>query len=108
MTICITEAAAAHVRKMLDKRGKGEGLRLGVKKVGCAGMAYVLDFADSVSVDDRVYESHGVRVIVDSKSLPFLQGTEVDFVREGLNESFKFHNPNTKETCGCGESFSVG
>lgn len=108
MTIRMTEAAADHVRKMLDKRGKGEGLRLGVKKVGCAGMAYVLDFADAVSVDDRVYESHGVRVIVDSKSLPFLQGTEVDFVREGLNESFKFHNPNIKETCGCGESFSVG
>ena len=107
MAITITEAAARHIHKMLDKRGKGEGLRLGVKKVGCAGMAYVLDFADSISADDQVFDMHGIRVVVDARSLPYLQGTEVDYVREGLNESFKFRNPNVKDTCGCGESFSV-
>jgi iron-sulfur cluster assembly protein len=107
MGITLTEAAAKHVRNFLANRGKGEGLRLGVKTSGCSGMAYVLEFADTVDEGDEVFESNGVKVVVDRKSLIYLDGTELDFTREGLNEGFKFNNPNVKDACGCGESFNV-
>ncbi len=107
MGITLTEAAATHIRKVIDKRGAGEGLRLGVRKSGCSGMAYVLDYADSVGPEDQVFESHGAKLIVDARSLAYIEGTEIDFRREGLNEGFKFINPNVKDECGCGESFSV-
>jgi len=107
MGITLTETAAARVRSFLAKRGKGEGLRLGVRTSGCSGMAYVIEYADQIEPQDLVYESHGVKVIVDPKSLVYLDGTELDFAREGLNEGFKFNNPNVKDACGCGESFNV-
>lgn len=107
MAITLTEAAAVRVGKFLANRGKGAGLRLGVKTSGCSGMAYLLEFADEIAPTDQVFESHGVKVIVDPKSLVYLDGTEVDFTREGLNEGFRFNNPNVKSACGCGESFSV-
>ena len=107
MAVTLTEAAAKHVQKFLTRRGKGVGLRLGVKTCGCSGMAYKLEFADGVNADDQVWESFGVKVIVDEKSLPYLDGTELDYTREGLQEGFKFHNPNEKSRCGCGESFHV-
>jgi iron-sulfur cluster assembly protein len=95
------------VRGYLEKRGSGLGLRVGVRKTGCSGYAYVIDYADSIDADDAVFEDDGVKVIVDSKSLALIDGTEVDFVRDGLNEAFKFRNPNIKGECGCGESFNV-
>lgn len=107
MSITLTETAARQVRKSLDTRGKGVGLRLGVRTSGCSGMAYVLEFADSIESDDHVFEGYGVKVIVNPKSLVYLDGTELDFTREGLNEGFKFNNPNVKDQCGCGESFNV-
>lgn len=107
MAITLSEKAAEHVSKFLQNRGKGEGLRLGVKTSGCSGMAYVLEFADEIKDEDQVFESHGVKVIVDPKSMVYLDGTEVDFAKEGLNEGFKFNNPNVKDACGCGESFNV-
>ena len=107
MSISITERAAEHVTNFIAKRGKGIGLRLGVRTTGCSGMAYKLEFADAEQEGDLSFESNGVRVFVDPKSLPYLDGTELDFVREGLNEGFKFNNPNVKNTCGCGESFNV-
>jgi len=107
MAITLTERAAAHVSNLLAKRGKGIGLRLGVKTVGCSGLAYQVDFADAIEPSDRNFESHGVTVLVDPKSLPALDGTEVDYARDGLNAAFKFNNPNVKASCGCGESFSV-
>jgi iron-sulfur cluster assembly protein len=103
----MTQAAADHVRRFLDNRGKGVGIRLGVRTSGCSGMAYVLEFADELQADDLVFEDHGVKVIVDPKSLLYLDGTELDFTKEGLNEGFKFNNPNVKSSCGCGESFNV-
>ena len=107
MSVTLTEAAAKHVQKYLARRGKGGGLRLGVKTSGCSGMAYKLEFADQVEPDDKVWESFGVKVLVDEKSLPYLDGTELDYTREGLQEGFKFHNPNEKSRCGCGESFQI-
>lgn len=107
MALTITEAAAKHVKTFLDNRGKGEGLRLGVKTSGCSGMAYVLEFADHIEECDQVFEDKGVKIIVDDKSMLYLDGTELDFVKEGLNEGFKFNNPNVKDACGCGESFNV-
>lgn len=107
MAITISEKAARHVSNYLAKRGKGVGVRLGVRTSGCSGMAYKLEFVDEVDPSDLVFESHGVKVLVDPKSLPYLEGTELDFVREGLNEGFKFNNPNIKDQCGCGESFNV-
>ena len=107
MTVSLTAPAAERVRSFLAKRGSGVGLRLGVKKTGCSGFAYVVNYADEVSPDDVVFEAGGVKVIVDSESLRFVDGTEIDFVREGLNEAFKFRNPNVRGECGCGESFSV-
>jgi len=106
-SISITERAATHVKKCLDSRGKGLGLRLGIKTSGCSGLAYVLEFVDELNQDDHVFEQHDVKVIVDTKSLVYLNGTQLDFVKEGLNEGFKFTNPNVKDQCGCGESFSV-
>jgi iron-sulfur cluster assembly protein len=107
MPITLTEKAAAHVNRNLQKRGKGIGLRLGVRTTGCSGLAYQLEYVDSVTDEDQTFESHGIKVFVDPKSLPYLEGTELDFVREGLNEGFKFQNPNVKDECGCGESFRV-
>jgi len=107
MAITLTENAANRVRNFLEQRGKGEGLRLGVRTSGCSGMAYVMEFADTIEPEDTVFEDRGVKVIVDGKSLVYLDGTEVDFAREGLNEGFKFNNPNVKDSCGCGESFNV-
>ncbi len=107
MAVSLTPAAAAHIGRNLAERGKGFGLRLGVKTTGCSGLAYQLDFADESKPDDVVFESHGVKVVVDPKSLAFIDGTEVDFAREGLNEGFKFRNPNVQSECGCGESFQV-
>lgn len=105
--ITLTEAAANHVKAFLAKRGKGVGLRVGVKTSGCSGMAYKLEFADALAADDLTWDSFGVKVIVDEKSLPYIDGTELDFVKEGLQSGFKFKNPNEKEHCGCGKSFKV-
>ena len=107
MAISLTSSAAERVRSYLVKRGHGVGLRVGVKKTGCNGWAYVIDYADSVDSDDVVFEGEGVKVIVDNDSLALIDGTEVDFVKDGLNEAFRFRNPNVKGECGCGESFSV-
>lgn len=107
MSITLTDAAADRVRAFLDNRGHGVGLRLGVKTSGCSGMAYIIEFADEVDADDQVFEDKGVKVLVDAKSLIYLDGTELDFAKEGLNEGFKFNNPNVKDSCGCGESFTV-
>ncbi|KAE9526372.1 MULTISPECIES: iron-sulfur cluster assembly protein IscA [Testudinibacter] len=107
MGVNLTESAANRVRTFLQNRGKGVGLRLGVKTSGCSGLAYVLEFVDTLNEDDQVFEQHGVKVIIDSKSLVYLKGTQLDFVKEGLNEGFKFNNPNKKDECGCGESFTV-
>ena len=105
MTITMTEAAARHLQKSLLKRGKGVGLRLAVKTSGCSGLSYALEFADEA--EDVTFETQGLKLLVDAKSLPFLDGTQLDFVKEGLNEGFKFNNPNSKAECGCGESFAV-
>src|SRR5712672_2779346 len=105
--VTLTQKAASHVQSYITKRGKGVGLRVGVRTSGCSGMAYKLEFADALNPDDLAFESHGVKVIVDPKSLPYLQGTTLDYTREGLNEGFKFRNPNVKDECGCGESFNV-
>ncbi|ARU31754.1 iron-sulfur cluster assembly protein IscA [Sulfuriferula sp. AH1] len=107
MAITVTESAAKHIANFLAKRGKGVGLRLGVRTSGCSGMAYKLEFADAVEDDDLTFVNHGVIVLVDPKSLPYIDGMELDFTREGLNEGFKFNNPNVKDACGCGESFNV-
>ncbi len=107
MAVTLTEKAADRVKAFLANRGKGEGLRLGVKTSGCSGMAYVLEFADTIDPDDEVFESQGVKVIVDRKSIVYLNGTELDYTKDGLNEGFKFNNPNVKDACGCGESFTV-
>jgi iron-sulfur cluster assembly protein len=107
MSISLTESAADRVRSHLANRGRGLGLRLSVKTTGCSGFSYVVDYADAAGPDDLVFEEHGVRVVVDRESYPVLSGTRIDFVRQGLNESFRFDNPNVKAECGCGESFSV-
>jgi iron-sulfur cluster assembly protein len=108
MSVVLTEAAARRVKTMLDQRGHGKGLRLGTRKSGCTGYAYVVDYADDIASDDTVFQSHGVIVVVDGKSLPNIDGMEVDYVSNNLlNEGFEFRNPNVTEACGCGESFSV-
>lgn len=107
MSISLTNSAATHVKNYLEKRGKGVGVRLGVKTTGCSGMAYTIEFADHVEDEDQVFEDKGVKVIINPKSMVYLNGTELDFTREGLNEGFRFTNPNEKDRCGCGESFSV-
>ncbi|EHX4788170.1 iron-sulfur cluster assembly protein IscA [Salmonella enterica] len=107
MSITLSDSAAARVNTFLANRGKGFGLRLGVRTSGCSGMAYVLEFVDEPTAEDTVFEDKGVKVVVDGKSLQFLDGTQLDFVKEGLNGGFKFSNPNVKDECGCGESFHV-
>lgn len=107
MAISLTEKAAQHVSRYMAKRGKGIGLRLGVRTTGCSGLAYKLEYADESQPDDEIFESHGIKVLVDPKSLAYLDGTELDYAREGLNEGFKFNNPNVKDECGCGESFRI-
>ena len=107
MAITATEKATDHIRLKLNQRGKGVGIRVGVKTTGCSGMAYVLEFVDELDKDDKIFINNGVKVIVDPKSLVYIDGTEIDFVREGLNEGFEFKNPNTSGECGCGESFTV-
>lgn len=105
--IILSESAKTHIRHFLTKRGKGIGVRLGVKTSGCSGLSYLLEFVDKINEDDQVFDNDGVKIIVDEKSLVYLDGTALDFVKEGLNEGFKFHNPNSKDECGCGESFNV-
>ena len=107
MAVTLTEKAASHVYSFLAKRGKGVGLRVGVRTSGCSGLAYKLEFADGVNPEDHQFESHGVKLFVDPKSLQYIDGTELDYAREGLNEGFKFRNPRVKDECGCGESFNV-
>ena len=105
--ITITSNAADHIRNFIAKRGTSGGLRLGVKTSGCSGMAYTLEFVDDIQPEDQVFEQDGVKVFVDPKSLVYLDGTQVDYAKDGLQEGFKFENPNVKESCGCGESFHV-
>ncbi len=107
MAITLTKNAARQIRKKLAQRGKGLALRVGIKKVGCSGFAYTFDYADEIHADDQLFESHNANVVVDASSLQFLDGSNVDFVREGLKDSFEFDNPNIDNTCGCGESFSL-
>ncbi len=107
MAITMTEAAAQRARSFLQQRGKGIGIRLGVKTTGCSGLAYVMEFVDEAEDTDTVIEANGINIIIDGKSLVYLDGTEIDFVKEGLNEGFEFRNPNAKGECGCGESFTV-
>ena len=107
MAIHLSDIAASRVQHFLQNRGKGIGLRLAVKTTGCSGMAYVIEFVDELQDGDAVFESRGVKVIIDPKSLVFLDGTEIDFAKVGLNEGFQFKNPNARDACGCGESFTV-
>ena len=107
MPITLTENAAKYVQQQLAKRGKGFALRVGIKKSGCSGFAYTFDYADEINSDDQLFESHETKVVVDINSLPYLDGSQIDFTKEGLNYSFKFINPNIDNTCGCGDSFSV-
>lgn len=107
MAVTLTEAAARHVIRYLSKRGKGVGVRLGVKTTGCSGLAYTLEYVDEIPEEDTVFVGHGVKVLVDPKSLAYIDGTQLDFAREGLNEGFRFNNPNERDKCGCGESFRV-
>ena len=107
MAVTMTEAAAKHVTRYLRRRGKGVGVRLGVKTTGCSGLAYTLEYADDVAPEDVEFEDQGIKILIDPKSLAYLEGTQLDFVREGLNEGFKFSNPNERDRCGCGESFRI-
>ena len=107
MAISLTHKAAERVEKYLKNRGKGLGLRLGVKTTGCSGMAYTLEFVDEALPEDQVFECYGIKIMIDPKSLVYIDGTELDFEKEGLNEGFKFNNPNERDRCGCGESFRV-
>ena len=107
MAVTMTEAAAKHVNRYLGRRGKGIGVRLGVKTTGCSGLAYTLEYADEAGEEDVQLEDQGIKILIDPKSLAYLEGTQLDFVREGLNEGFKFSNPNERDRCGCGESFRI-
>jgi len=107
MAIKLTESAAQRVQDYLSRRGGGLGLRLGVKKTGCSGFAYVVNYADAIGDQDQVFEDRAVKIVVDSQSLPYIDGTVVDFIKDGLNEAFRFRNPNVKGECGCGESFNI-
>ncbi len=107
MGITITQQAADHISRHIEKRGKGLGLRLGVRTTGCSGMAYKVEYVDEPKDEDRIFEQLGIKVYIDPKSLPFLEGIQLDYSREGLNEGFRFVNPNEKASCGCGESFTV-
>jgi iron-sulfur cluster assembly protein len=105
--ITITSQAAQRVHTQLERRGKGLGLRVGVRTTGCSGLAYILEYVDQANPEDQQFESQGVKLIVDPKSLAYLSGLEIDWVRKGLNEGFEFVNPNERDKCGCGESFRV-
>lgn len=105
--ITLTERAARHIQQHLGASGKAVGLRLGVKRTGCSGLAYVVNVADQIAADDTVFDSAGIKVVVDPDSLQYIDGTEVDYVQEGLNEAFQFRNPNAAGECGCGESFNI-
>jgi iron-sulfur cluster assembly protein len=107
MAITMTDVAVKHVHQCLTNRGSGKGIRLGIRTTGCSGMAYVLEYVDKINSEDYVFDEFGVQLVIDPKSYLYLDGTELDFVKEGLNEGFKFTNPNEKARCGCGESFSV-
>ena len=107
MAVHLSDAAAEHVRGQLDRRGKGEGIRVGVKTSGCSGLSYMIEFVDQIEPEDQVFEKGGVKIFVDPKSLVYIDGTELDLVKEGLNEGLQFNNPNVKGECGCGESFNV-
>ncbi|MEE3198139.1 MAG: iron-sulfur cluster assembly accessory protein [Pseudomonadota bacterium] len=107
MAVSITKSAAKRVQLFMSERKNNVGLRIGVKKTGCSGYAYVVDYADLINADDVIFEEHGVKVVVDPKSLELIDGTEVDFIKEGMNEVFRFRNPKVKGECGCGESFSI-
>lgn len=107
MAITLSDRAAKHVASQLESRGKGLGIRVGVTTTGCSGMAYVLEFVDEMDASDKVFEDHGIKIVVDPKSLLYIDGTQMDFVKAGVNEGFEFRNPNVKGECGCGESFSV-
>jgi len=107
MSVTLTESAARHVTRYLSRRGKGVGVRLGVKTTGCSGLAYTLEYADDFAPEDVIFEDRGIKVLVDPKSMAYIDGTQLDFAREGLNEGFKFLNPNERDRCGCGESFRV-
>ncbi|MEN9912332.1 MAG: hypothetical protein RI956_776 [Pseudomonadota bacterium] len=107
MSVTLSTAAVKHINRSLSKRGKGIGVRLGVKTTGCSGLAYKLEFVDNTLPEDVVFDVEGIKVMVDPKSMPYVDGTQLDFVREGLNEGFKFNNPNERDRCGCGESFRV-
>jgi iron-sulfur cluster assembly protein len=107
MAITLSPAAAKHVNKYLSKRGRGVGVRLGIKTTGCSGLAYKLEYVDEPAPEDLVFEDQGLKILIDPKSLAYLDGTQLDFVREGLNEGFKFNNPNERDRCGCGESFRI-
>lgn len=107
MSITLTENAANHIQKQLAKRGGGAALRIGIKKSGCSGFSYTFDYADDIKTDDQLFESHKTKIVVDPESLPYLDGSQIDFTKEGLNSTFKLINPNIDNTCGCGDSFSV-
>ena len=107
MTISVTNSAAEYIASQLETRGHGLGIRVGVTTTGCSGMAYVLEFVDELKNGDEVFENQGIKIVVDQKSLVYVKGTEMDFVKQGVNEGFEFKNPNAKGECGCGESFSV-
>ncbi|MDP1615469.1 MAG: iron-sulfur cluster assembly accessory protein [Methylococcales bacterium] len=107
MLITLTENAAKHIQQQIAKRGKGLALRVGIKKSGCSGFSYTFDYADEIKPDDQLFESHKTKIVVDRQSLPYLDGSQIDFVKEGLNSSFQFINPNIDSTCGCGDSFSI-
>ncbi|MFT4046700.1 MAG: iron-sulfur cluster assembly accessory protein [Solimonas sp.] len=107
MSIQLTESAAARIQQQIARRGSGVGLRVGVRKSGCSGYAYTMDYADRIADDDQVFEHHGAKVVVRPEHLPMLEGMTLDFQKQGLNEAFKFINPNVKAECGCGESFAV-
>ena len=107
MSVTLTDAVARHVTRYMAKRGKGVGVRVGVRTTGCSGLAYKLEYTDDIAPEDVVFEDNGVKVLVDQKSMAYIDGTQLDFVREGLNEGFKFINPNERDRCGCGESFRV-
>jgi len=107
MAITVSEAAASHVKQFLENRGQGLGLRLAIKTTGCSGLAYVLEFVDEANEEDQMFEDNGIKIFVDPKSLVYLDGTQLDYAKEGLNEGFQFNNPNVKDMCGCGESFNI-
>jgi iron-sulfur cluster assembly protein len=107
MAVTVTENAAAQITRQLQRRGRGAGLRLGVRRAGCSGYAYVVDYAEEIAADDEVFEQHGVKIVVKTADLAYLDGVEIDYVREGINQAFRFHNPKAAASCGCGESFAV-